>query len=616
MPGDDRPSLPTFEKLLAEHRVREAFAAALTILRAIEAARGRIDREMLGTFRPAGNEEETALVFATRFASAFGRLMTDPALVFSAAEYEQLLSHYRWIDLIFSLSGFRNSDPFLALLAKDLGAGRLAFEGANVLRLLALLSTNSNINIELEPLWKANRAAAAVAFLNYISSRYVFTPRAFALREQLLEWLPARLNEVKLGTLTLARLPEVYMHCSYAVTARKHAIKRPLIEQMRRALIESGVRESTAPLPPRGERATVVVVGEWLTPGHAIYRTHARAIAALRPRFHTVGVVYPYPPKPEIAALFDEIIDIPNGEFLASVHTLADRILAYRPAAIFYPSIGMIPHVIALASLRLAPVQCASYGHMATTMSPAIDHIIFPADFIGKRECFTENIVALPAEAMPFVRRQTVVARSHAEDGIVRVAIPASVMKLNPLFFDALTRIASCIRSRAQFHFFPLLATGLPHVYLTRIVRERLPEAVVHAETNHETYIAQLARCDLFLCPFPYGNTNSIVDAAQVGLPGVCLDGAEAHAHTDAALLARLGLPADLVASSVNAYVAAAARLIDEPAWRCHCREIVAKADLDAAFFTGKPELFATAIEGLVWPMQTGDDRLAASSFP
>ena len=121
-------------------------------------------------------------------------------------------------------------------------------------------------------------------------------------------------------------------------------------------------------------------------------------------------------------------------------------------------------------------------------------------------------------------------------------------------------------------------------------------------ETPHERYMERFAECDLFLCPFPYGNMNSIIDAFQLGVPGVCLDGMEAHAHADAAFFARIGLPAELVAGSVDDYVAAAIKLIDDEPWRAHCTDIVGNADLEAAFFGGEPALFSAAIEKLIWP--------------
>jgi hypothetical protein len=600
----DRPSLPQLERLIADQRYAEALDMVLTILQAIDNRAGRVDTLIAGVNYPGGTEEDIAVVFATRFAAVFGRLLTEPSLEFTPTIFERLLTHYRWIDLIFSLSGFRNSDNFLSLIAKDAGNNQLTFAGPNFLRLLAMLTMNSFVNVDFDQFWRANPVASGISFFNYISSRYVFSRRAFEFRERLLEWFPARLPEVKLGGLALSRLPEVYMHCSYAMTPKKHAIKRPLMEQMRRACLGAGAVESPAAIPPKSnERATVVVVGERFIAGHAIFRTHSRAVYALREKFRLVGVLQANAIGTPVAESFDECIPMPGGDFFAVVKHLAAEITRQQPALIFFPSIGMNPLVIALASLRLAPIQCASYGHMATTMSPVMDYMIFPEDFIGAPHCFSEKLLGLPKEAMPFTPRASVSITKQPSDGTVRVAIPASTMKLNPLLFDAIARIGAGAKANLAFHFLPLAAFGLPYFELSRVLRMRLPRAKAFPEAPHDTYMRRMAGCDLFLCPFPYGNTNSIVDSFQVGLPGVCLDGEEAHAHTDTALFARMGLPAELCAKSVDDYVAAAINLIDDHEWRAHCTEIVQKADLDAAFFRGDPSLFCKAIENLIWPV-------------
>ena len=333
-----------------------------------------------------------------------------------------------------------------------------------------------------------------------------------------------------------------------------------------------------------------------------MFRSHSRAVRALRARFHVVGAVHPNPTSALFADYFDECIAFPTGDFFASVRAVAAAIAAHRPALILYLGVGMTAAVIALASLRLAPIQCASYGHTATTMSPVIDYFILPEDFVGSVECFSEAVLAVPQAAMPFAPRPVPPAVRRPADGTVRVAIPASTMKLNPLLFDALASIVAGARSRVAFQFFPLAATGLPYFELSRIVRAAIPQATVFPEAPHERYMERLAECDLFLCPFPYGNMNSIIDAFQLGLPGVCLDGIEAHAHADAAFFARIALPAELIAGSVDDYVAAAVKLIDDEAWRAHCTDIVRRADLDAAFFGGDTGLFAAAIENLIWP--------------
>jgi predicted O-linked N-acetylglucosamine transferase (SPINDLY family) len=137
---------------------------------------------------------------------------------------------------------------------------------------------------------------------------------------------------------------------------------------------------------------------------------------------------------------------------------------------------------------------------------------------------------------------------------------------------------------------------------LRRRLGERLPTAVVHEESPYDVYAERLAACDFFVSPFPYGNMNSIVDAALLGLPGVCLDGAEAHAHADAAYFRRMGFPEALIAQTGEAYVAAIVRLADDPVWLAECRAIAAAVGPAHAFFKGDAALFAAAVQRLIDP--------------
>ena len=387
------PSLPVLERQVAERRLADAVRTSIEILHAIDTRYGRLEHIELGEIASDGTAEDVALVFCTRFAAAFGRVMADPDVPLTTEDFERLLTHHRWIDLIFSLSGYRTSDHVVPVLARPTQGTSLTFDGLNFLRFLILRSMNSRIHANLEDYWKVSSVGTALAFLHYVGSRYVFWPRAFEFREQLLEWLPGRLGPIKLGELTLARLPEIYMHCSYAVGPRKHAIKADLMRQMRSACLEYGCTEASAqragPLP---SRPTVVVVGENFHVGHAVHRTHSRVVAALRERFHVVGVIHPDPSGTPIASLFDECLPITGGEFLPQVKHLADAILERKPVLILYLGVGMVSQVIALSSLRLAPVQCVSFGHTATTMSEVMDYFVLPEDFAGAAHTFSEKV--------------------------------------------------------------------------------------------------------------------------------------------------------------------------------------------------------------------------------
>jgi hypothetical protein len=594
------PLLSVLERQVAERQLGAAVQTSFEILHGLDARYGRLDQAVLGDVTSDGSADDIALVFCTRFAAAFGRVMVDPEVPLSTGDFERLLTYHRWIDLIFSLSGYRTSDHVVPMLARPSQGGSLTFEGLNFLRFLILRSMNSRIEGNLEDYWRVSSVGTAIAFLHYIGSRYVFWPRAFEFRERILEWLPGRLEKMKLGDMTLARLPEIYMHCSYAMTPRKHAIKADLMRQVRNACLDHGCREISENRGPLPERPTIVVVGENLNVGHAVYRTHSRAIVALRERFEVVGVIHPDPAGTPIAAFFDEMLPIKSGEFLPQVKQLADAILERKPAMILYLGVGMVAQVIALASLRLAPVQCVSFGHTATTMSEVMDYFIVPEDFAGAAETFSERVLRLPKKAMPFAPIPFTRIEKPLADGTVRVAVPASTMKLNPKVFEALSCIGAQAKAPLEFHFFPLAGTGLPHLELARAVKAQVPNAIVFPELPHETYMERLSRCDLFLNPFPYGNMNGIVDCFRFSLPGVCLDGAETHAHADAAMFARIGLPGALAAKTVDEYVASAVKLIDDPAWRSSCARAITAADLDQAFFKGEASLFCEAIANLL----------------
>jgi predicted O-linked N-acetylglucosamine transferase (SPINDLY family) len=103
----------------------------------------------------------------------------------------------------------------------------------------------------------------------------------------------------------------------------------------------------------------------------------------------------------------------------------------------------------------------------------------------------------------------------------------------------------------------------------------------------------------MFVNPFPFGNTNGIVDTIRQGLPGVCLTGAEVHSHIDEGLFKRFGLPEWLIAKTTDEYVSAVVRLAQNSAEREELSRGIQKIDVDAVLFKGNPELFVRTIDWL-----------------
>lgn len=605
MSGQEVVNLDALELAWARRDLAATLDEILRLLQSLDDRFGRVDR-IVGT----GLTEERRLEqAATRFAAVFGAFLCDPEAPLDGVAFEQLAIFHRWIELAFQASGFGGAEHLTPRLAPGEGAARrLPPEN---LRPFLLAFSPAQMAVDLEQSFRADPAAAIAAALGYLASRFCLTAGAHAFRERLLEWLPGRLAEVRLGELALQNIASPYLHCSYATAPDKHRIKRELMRQMRAGCLEAGCREWTpTDAAPPGERPTVVVTAEMFSENHAVWRTHARSVTALKARFRVVGAARADQLSPASAACFDELIAIdPDSPFLVAVQATADEILARRPAMVLHLGVGLSAHVIALASLRLAPVQAASFGHTATTGSPAVDAMILPDDFVGDPACFQERLVRLPAEAMPYRMRADVDfaalkaaagRQPRSSDGPARIALPASAMKLGPPLFQALARAASQATRPVTFRIFPLGCAGLGLSELRRRLAGVLPMAEAFEEAPFPAYAEALAACDFFVCPFPYGNMNSIVDAVLAGLPGVCLDGPEAHAHADGAYFRRLGLPETLITATVEDYVAAVARLASEPTWLDHCRAAAAAVDLSHPFFAGDESLFAEAVSALI----------------
>src|SRR5712691_10277764 len=76
----------------------------------------------------------------------------------------------------------------------------------------------------------------------------------------------------------------------------------------------------------------------------------------------------------------------------------ARAILADRLDVLIHLDIGMPPADIRLAGLRLAPVQCVTWGHPTTTGLPTVDYFLSSAlmELAEGTQHYTEKMVPLP----------------------------------------------------------------------------------------------------------------------------------------------------------------------------------------------------------------------------
>lgn len=182
----------------------------------------------------------------------------------------------------------------------------------------------------------------------------------------------------------------------------------------------------------------------------------------------------------------------------------------------------------------------------------------------------------------------------------------ASTMKLNPDFLYACRQIAEQSPTPVHFQFFIGAARGLVGLQVTQVVEHYLGKwATVNLQQGYAHYCQQLASCDLYINPFPFGNMNSIVDLLSAGLVGVCLSGDEPHEHIDQGLFERLGMPDWLVTTNTEDYIQAALRLINN-----HEERLAIRSNLDGRaainrLVEGRDELFGLIVQDLHQALMT-----------
>ena len=215
-------------------------------------------------------------------------------------------------------------------------------------------------------------------------------------------------------------------------------------------------------------------------------------------------------------------------------------------------------------------------------------------DYVGSEACFSEKLLRLPKDALPYV--PSALAPTQVEyklrenPEVVNIGIASTTMKLNPFFLEALRAIRDRARVKVHFHFALGQSQGVTHPYVARFIKSYLGnDATAHPQTPYLQYLDILKNCDMMVNPFPFGNTNGIIDMVTIGLVGICKTGPEVHEHIDEGLFRRLGLPEWLIAHTVDEYVERAIRLAENHAERLALRRQIIENNGLSTLFTGDP---------------------------
>ena len=597
-----QPSVIRFEQEVAAKNYEEACVELLDILNKIDTNFGGVEGIEIDYPSQLNDElvQDKIKHLCTRVAVAMSELFSDPQLDISEGGAQRFFTLQRWINMIFASSLFVNADHVLQAYNRNpdktnLSDFHLDNTKSSLIKFCILYLPESNINVNLDALWNLDPELCASLCFALQSPRFIATDQAFSKRGTILQWFPEKLATIEnLNNVPSAISHDVYMHCSYDIAENKHWVKKVLNQVIRRHLLQGGWTDrDVTKLGERDGKPVMVVLLEHFHSSHSIYRTHSTSMIAARERFHLIGVGNEAVDAAG-QAVFDEFHLLKGDNIFSKLNELKEICEKNGAAVLYMPSIGMDLTTIFASNSRLAPVQVIALGHPATTHSDFIEYVIVEDDYVGSEKCFSEQLLRLPKDALPYVPSalapQHVEYRLRENPEVVNIGIASTTMKLNPYFLAALKAIRDRANVKVHFHFALGQSSGVTHPYVERFIKSYLGnDATAHQHAPYDQYLRILHNCDMMVNPFPFGNTNGIIDMVTLGLVGICKTGAEVHEHIDEGLFKRLGLPEWLIANTVDEYVERAIRLAENHQERLELRRHIIENNGLQTLFTGDP---------------------------
>ncbi|MCP5163085.1 MAG: hypothetical protein H7A00_15685 [Hahellaceae bacterium] len=581
--------LAQFEFLAYSRQHQQAFNVAVQILANLNNTYSLID------YTRFNFDMEAIKNYAGRFQSAFTALITDPALDITKLPLGGLFGKANAMFRMIGAQPKANVDHTIAAITSS----STKMSGNAFIKCLCFIGYNSQATVDHAHIRAYSPVISDLIHIANLNGFSLFTERADKRRN---ESIKALTNTNNLNHLMKYQAHELvsgaWMNVSYATDENRHLAKKTMNRFFRDLFIAAGVTDDIRQLQPLADKPKVMVIFEIYHNNHAMQRCYEASLKALAKKYTLVGLQCGPILDDETKALFSEIRFAESMKKNGSVNMpmLRDYVVGHKPDIIFYPSIGMNLPVIALANFRLAPIQIAGLGHPATTHIPTIDYVIAESNWIRNPDLYSEKILELPVGAIratrpPASEKIEVNIRQHPE--VIRLAVPAAGIKISHDMIKAFKEIERRSSKKVEFIFFPNML-GLNYLEFSNVLLQEMPGAVCYPLSDYNNYIKRINDCDIHMGSFPFGGMNSLIDSLYQALPLVAMENDEPHGSFDGDYVKRAGLPDYLVARTVENYIQAALKLIEDDEERVRLSVMLSETDLDAIFAT--PNSSADAI--------------------
>ncbi|WP_448562459.1 tetratricopeptide repeat protein [Trichothermofontia sp.] len=270
-------------------------------------------------------------------------------------------------------------------------------------------------------------------------------------------------------------------------------------------------------------------------------------------------------------------------QFPSDLNTICQAVLAQNLHILVLLEVGMDCIMAQLSVLRLAPVQCVTWGHPITTGSPTIDYFLSnelmePPD---AERFYSEKLIRLPNLGIHCSNEPSITLKSPktrreyglSSESVIYLCIQ-SLQKYLPQYDWIFPAIAQQV-PQAKFAFVESHIS--PEV--TQKLEQRLQRAFADQGLTATDYVTFLPRelykdyynfyriADAFLDTFEFSGCLTTLDSLVYDLPIVTCPGQLMRGRQSYGILTRIGVT-ETIAQNETEYINIAVRLGLDPEWR------------------------------------------------
>lgn len=528
--------------------------------------------------------------------------------LFGQAKYEAtaeiltvFMARKETVDQMFSLSRWRSTDVIIEQLSLlellTLKKNQLTKRKTNKLKtLLALYGLNSKYSLPWVNLFKLMPQATFEAYVGIVTQSISTLTKS---RDERFGELLAQSKEFPIIPLrneeTIHTLAAPYFSCSYTNNEDKYQFKRwmaKLMDANAHNWLSKEILNFQTQCEQRAisDKPTIGVVLEVYNTSHAMFRCFNRLIKDLG-RYYRLIAFLQEPSVGEIdTSAFDDTVWFKVSDKL---NTRALAIKQQNVDMLFYPSIGMATWSLCLSYVRLAPVQFMTGGHPSSSFSPVIDYFIMPGNVYAAEDVqpFMNETVIMenkPQSALGYVTRHPLLDDEQVaklsqfletDEKEITVGINGVLRKVSYELLDVCRTISSKTNKRVKFVFFSFYPEfHLSYFSAKQEISSILDNFVLEGYSSYVDYMETISQCHLLLPTFPFGGSNSNIDAMLLNKPKLFLRlRKQIYTRSDEVDWVCAGLDDHMGCDSVGQLVEKAVELIEDDTLRFKYHQVMSE---------------------------------------